>query len=149
MTTRQNRLAAPPETVDDAPQIERLMTRSLVAVTPETGIVIATRLMSASGVRHLPVFEGPRCVGLMLETDALHGLRLCAESAAGERLLTVGDLCRPAPMVRPAERRSDAARQMHAAGIDAALVTDGSQVLGIVTATDLIRSLAHDAPPPP
>ncbi len=50
-------------------------------------------------------------------------------------------------MARPVEampitaRRSDAARRM-ANGADAVLVTRGDRLLGIVTASDLIRSLA-------
>ena len=42
----------------------------------------------------------------------------------------------------PGERRSAAARRMHAAGVDACLVADGERVLGIVTATDVLTSLA-------
>jgi CBS domain-containing protein len=45
------------------------------------------------------------------------------------------------PALRLTDRRSAAAQQMHAAGTDAVLVTDGPRVLGIVTAVDLIRSL--------
>jgi CBS domain-containing protein len=33
---------------------------------------------------------------------------------------------------------------MHAGGIDAVLISDGERLLGILTATDLIRSLATE-----
>jgi CBS domain-containing protein len=149
MTTPSDRLAAPPEAVDDNPVVARLMTRHIVAIVPEATLPIALRLMSTSGVRHLPVFEGARCTGLLVETDALRGLTLVAESGDYDPVLTVRHLCRTAPAVRPHDRRSTAAQRMHDAGIDAALVTDGGQLLGIVTATDLIRSLAHASIQPP
>ena len=38
---------------------------------------------------------------------------------------------------------SDAARHMSTDVSDAVLVVDGDRVLGIVTATDLVRLLAH------
>ena len=52
---------------------------------------------------------------------------------------------RTAPVVHPDDHRSTAAEQMRATGIDAALVCEGETVVGILTATDLIRSLASEA----
>jgi CBS domain-containing protein len=149
MSNEHGRLDAPPEALDDDPVITGLMTRNIVAIVPEATVMTALQIMAASGVRHLPVFTGPLCIGLLLETDALHG-----ELVTANPRLTVRDVYRIAPTVSPTDRRSTAAQRMHDAAIDAALVTDGNRLLGIVTATDLIRSLtphtrAADAPTGP
>ncbi|MBW0133769.1 CBS domain-containing protein [Pseudonocardia abyssalis] len=143
MTRRPFRLDAPPEALDDDPPVTELMTHRIVAIVPEADLAVALRLMDAHGVRHLPVLDGERCVGLVLETDVAR-LLAGGRPEPGVPRLRVADVCRTAPALEPAARRSAAARSMHAGGIDAVLVTDGDRLLGIVTATDLIRSLAAD-----
>jgi CBS domain-containing protein len=143
MTPRPNRLAAPPETLDDDPPVTELMTHRIVAIVPEADLSVALRLMAARGVRHLPVLDGTRCVGLVLETDVARVLA-GGHPEPGVPPLRVADVCRSTPAVEPTASRSAAARRMHAEGIDAVLVTDGERLVGIVTATDLIRSLATD-----
>lgn len=140
------RIAAPPETLDDDPPVTALMTHRIVAITPDADLAVALRLMSAHGVRHLPVIDGTHCLGVLLETDVarlLAGVR----PEPGVPAPRVGALCRLAPALEPTARLSDAARRMHAEGVDAVLVTDGERLLGIVTATDLIRSLAAGRTP--
>jgi FOG: CBS domain len=144
MSTPPHRLAARPETADD-PLVTQFMSTRLVAIVPDASLVIALRLMAVQGVRHLPVLDGSRCVGLVLETDVVRGIATGPDTP-GRPPLLVGAQCRPVPTLRPHDRRSAAARRMYATGSDAVLVTDGDELLGIVTATDLIRSLAGDAP---
>ena len=136
--TEPQRLAAPPEAADDDPAVVTLMTHRLVGIVPDATVAVALRLMVQAGVRHLPVMDGQHCGGLVLETDLAEAL---IELPAGSAR-PVGDLCRPAPALGPSDRRSDAARLMRASGTDAALVVDGTRLIGIVTATDIVRSLA-------
>ena len=88
--------------------------------------------------------EGPRCLGLLLEIDVLQAIAL-ADNPLVRPPLLAGELCRTAPVVHPDDHRSTAARQMRATGIDAAVVCEDEAVIGILTATDLIRSLASEA----
>lgn len=141
MTTPTRRLAAPPEVVADDPPVRDLMTHRLVAIVSEAGPDVALRLMASTGVRHLPVMANRGCVGMVAETDVLRGL------AAGP--VSVGDLVRAVPLLRPADPRTVAAARMHAARSDVAVVVDErDRLVGILTATDLIRSLAVEALPP-
>lgn len=126
---------APPETLDDDPRITRLMTARVVAVTPDAPLRTALRLMTVEGLRHLPVLDGERCLGMVGETDLVH-----AVAVGGPPL--VGPLARPVPAVAVTTRRSAAARAMVAAGTDAVLVTEQGRLVGILTATDLLVSLA-------
>ena len=142
--TSTARLNAPPEATDDEPLVRRDMTCDVVAIAADADLLIASRTMAARRVRHLPVMDGPRCLGLLLEIDVLQALTL-ADNPLIRPPLLAGELCRAAPVVHPDDHRSTAARQMESTGIDVALVYEGEALVGILTATDLIRSLAREA----
>ena len=144
MTSSSPRLNAPPEAANDEPLVRQIMTPHVVAIATDADLLIASRTMAAERVRHLPVMDGPRCAGLLLEIDVMQALAL-ADNPLVRPPLLAGELCRTVPVVQPGDRRSAAARQMRATGIDAVLVRDGESLVGILTATDLIRSLAEDA----
>ena len=99
---------------------------------------VGLRLMAANNLRHLPVIESSRCLGVVLETDIVRAVAL------GEPQL-LGPLVRALPTVSVDERRSAAARVVLAGDVDAVLVSDGGRLVGIVTTTDLARSLAAGA----
>lgn len=142
MTTRlHDGRVAPPGTLDDDPRIASLMTTRVVAVTPDAPLHTALRLMAVEDVRHLPVLEGASCLGMVGETDLVH-----AVAVGGPAL--VGPLARPVPALPDAARRSTAARTMVAAGTDAVLVMEHERLVGILTATDLVVSLAGPPDPP-
>lgn len=128
------------------PRVAALMTRRLVAIVPEATTMVALRLMITSGVRHLPVVSGARVLGVVTETDLLHALA----DPGGDRR-PVAMLAWPAVTVGPGDDRAEASRRMWEAGADAVLVVeareDGTERLtGIVTATDVLHSLADGAP---
>jgi CBS domain-containing protein len=135
MPSQRPHLAAPPEAVDDDPAISAVMTPRIVAITPDCPLQTGLGLMAANDVRHLPVVEGSRCLGVVLETDIVRAVAI-----GGPPLL--GALVRSVPMVPVGGRRSMAARAVLAGDVDAAVVTDGDRLVGIVTSTDLVRSLA-------
>jgi CBS domain-containing protein len=121
-----------------------LMTTPVVAITADARLPVALRVMAAEHVRHLLVVDDGRCVGLLQEGEVA---RLLLGPATPREVppLPVGAACRAVPRLGPGERRSAAARRMHTAGVDACLVVDGERVLGIVTATDVLGSLATPA----
>jgi CBS domain-containing protein len=136
MDIRHDQLADPAELMGDDPPITSVMTAHLVAITPDAPLRTALRLMASNNVRHLPVLDGPHCVGVIGETDLVH-----AVAVGGPRL--VGPLARPVPMLPITARRAETAAAVLAGDVDAALVVDGARLIGIVTATDLVRSLAE------
>jgi len=137
-----NRLDAPPETLDDDPRLSRLMTTHLVGITADASAQVALNLMADAQVRHLPVLDQGTCVGLVVESD----LVLAAAEGQLDRPgapLTVAALCRPTAMLRADDRRSLAAAIMCETDIDAVLIVDGETLTGLVTSTDVVRSLAQ------
>lgn len=90
------------------------MTSRVVAVGPGSALIEALRVMDSAGVRHLPVVEGTRCVGLLTEVDTLRQLVTHAlvqpESTAR---LTAAEVCRrPAPVVPVWATRGRHAREV-------------------------------------
>jgi CBS domain-containing protein len=111
------------------------MTDRVFAVTAAVTVEDALRVMTERGVRHLPVMEGDRCVGLVCESDLLW--TLWSRGASGGR---VGDICRrPGPLVGPDDPVPLAAVRMTEGGCDAALVSCADSIVGIVTAADIVR----------
>ncbi|MBV9919307.1 MAG: CBS domain-containing protein [Pseudonocardia sp.] len=138
------RQAARPEVADDDdPFVAGLMTTPVVAIVPDAPLTVALRLLATRHVRHLPVVDGPRCLGIILDTDIAH-LLAYTPAPMGVPPLHAADLCKAAPVVRPRDRRSTAAGRMRDSNVDAALVVDGDRLVGIVTSTDLVRSIAAE-----
>lgn len=53
----------------DATPISAVMTRSLVTVAPDTTVEEAARYMATRWIRHLPVLDGERLVGMVSQRD--------------------------------------------------------------------------------
>lgn len=138
-------LAAPRGSRDDDPIISAVMTTRIVGITPDASLSTALNLMASADVRHLPVFDGNRCRGVLREADVIRYLAASPTSPADRATTPVAQVARPVPSLPVAARRSDAARCMDA-DMDAVLVTDLRGLVGIVTAADLVRSLAREAP---
>jgi acetoin utilization protein AcuB len=58
----------------DTLQVQAVMTRPVVSVTPETSIGEAASILAAHGIRCLPVLDGERLVGILTEGDVMQAL---------------------------------------------------------------------------
>ena len=143
LPTSGHRLAAPPEALDEDPPLSTVMSRDVVAIDAEARLPTALQVMATTGVRHLPVFDRGRVLGMLVETDLIRCLAAEGRPFATSVTITLRQLYRPAPELPSTARVSDAARLMSADVSDAVLVTEHGRVLGIVTATDLVRLLAR------
>lgn len=137
------RLNAPPEILDDDPPVTAVMATDVVAIDASARIPTALDIMASTGIRHLPVVERGRCLGVLVEADLVRCLAQGPGPFGGSVTTTVRQLRRPAPELPATARVSAAARLMSADTSDAVLITDRGRILGIVTATDLVRLLAR------
>jgi CBS domain-containing protein len=115
-------------------QVQRPRWRSAAAVTAR---------LTTSGLRHLVVVSGHRCVGVLSD-------RHVAAWPFGElsrRAQIVLDLLGDTrPSVTARTTAAEAARAMLDAGVDALPVVDAhNRVVGLVTGSDLLRLLADTA----
>ena len=131
-------VTSPP--ASDDPPVTDVMSRHLVGITPDAPVATALRLMARTGLRHLLVMGGQKCLGMLAEIDLLRCMAQGGALTSG-CWQVVGEIARPVEVMPGTARRSDAARRM-ANGAEAVLVASGDHLLGIVTTSDLIRSLA-------
>jgi CBS domain-containing protein len=67
----------------DEVRISDVVTRQPVTVTPDTGVEAAAELMLSSRIRHLPVVEDGRLVGVVDIGDACRGLMQALDDVGG------------------------------------------------------------------
>src|SRR5689334_13552598 len=110
MTITDARLAAPPETLDDDPPVTAVMTRDIVALEAEARLPTALHVMNAARVRHLPVVERGRRLGVLVEADLVRHLAEDPRRFGTAVTATARQLCRSVPELPPTARVSAAAR---------------------------------------
>lgn len=105
---------------------------AIVVRSTETLDVASSRMLEA-GVRHLPVVEGNRLVGMLSDRDLQpHGGYLAKTR--------VDAAMTPNPAtVTPDVATAEAARRMLDRRVRALPVVDGERVIGIVTSTDILE----------
>lgn len=144
-----HRLDAPPQTLDGDPPASSLMSDHVVGIVPDAPAQTALHLMARANVRHLPVIDGTNCVGMLLESDVLSWLSESRGSPFTAPVEWVSHICRRPPITVPLDsRRSEVTTRMVIGEMDAVLVADNGRIVGIITATDLVRSLAKQHPAP-
>ena len=113
--------------------VREVMTRALVTIGLDTPSEKARGLMDDHRIRHLPVVEDGRLVGLVSDRDVRSASHHPAALAA--QIMTA----RPVT-VTPETRVEHAARLMLDGGFGSLPVVDGDTLTGIVTYTDLLRA---------
>jgi acetoin utilization protein AcuB len=125
------------------PLIESIMTPSPLAVEKEVSVQQAQRLMMEHKIRHLPVVEQERAIGILSDRDIALAL-LVNHGMETANTLKVGDICTlEAFSVKVSDSLDDVAFTMAEKQIGSALVIDGEKLVGIFTATDACEYLGH------
>jgi acetoin utilization protein AcuB len=116
--------------------VRDVMTRELVTIDSATPCDTARRLMIDRRIRHLPVVDAGRLVGMLSDRDV--------RAADGRgRLVAREIMTAPALTVTSATAVERAARRMLDAGVGALAVVDGGTLAGIVTHVDLLHAFAQ------
>jgi CBS domain-containing protein len=132
-------------------RVRDIMTSPAIVVTPETTLPVATALMKDKQIRHLPVVENGRVVGMVSRGDLREASISASINADQYELhfmlnrLTVGKLMTrkvftvtpDAPVVHVAELMTE----NKIAGLP--VVDPEGVVIGIVTESDLLKMLAR------
>ena len=119
--------------------IENFMTRSVLTIGTKSPLTEAHRLMNEHAIRHLPVLEGGRLVGMLSQRD-LHLIETLKDVVPKEVLVEEA-MSQDAYTVAPEAPLEDVAREMALHKYGSAVVAQGKQVLGIFTTTDALRAL--------
>jgi len=119
--------------------IEIFMTRSVHTIGTKAPLADAHRMMNDHGIRHLPVLEGGRLVGMLSQRD-LHLIETLRDVDPKEVLVEEA-MSQDAYTVVPEAPLAGVAREMAQHKYGSAVILRGSQVLGIFTTTDALRAL--------
>jgi acetoin utilization protein AcuB len=133
--------------------IDKSMTRDVVTVSPETGILAAQTLMAQNGIRHLPVVvEGDILVGIVTDRDIRSAMPSTVlsepEKATEERRLAamkVKDIMTTNVVtVSPTQTLEDALLMMQNLKVGAFPVVDlEGKLKGIISVRDLMRAFVN------
>lgn len=125
------------------------MTGEVITASPETTLAEALKLTRQHRIRHLPVVEGKRLVGLVTERD----LRLAVPPAGTvpekerQKILDTKKLedlmVREMITTTPITPVEDAAKLLYEHKIGCLPVLDGKELVGILTETDLLRAFVE------
>ena len=123
--------------------VDSIMSRELVTVTPALPLQEAARRMSAGHVGAALVLDGERLVGILTERDIL---RAFADQSEGA--MRVADWMTPNPeTIAPSETAGQAGVLMIHGGFRHLPVVEGETVVGIVSIRDLMRRVIDDESP--
>jgi CBS domain-containing protein len=119
------------------------MSRDLLSADADLALSEAAERMCAKDVGAMLVLDGERLVGILTERDVLRAVG----AGAGESA-TVGDwMTRNPETIDPDETTKQAAILMIHGGFRHLPVTEGEQVVGMLSIRDLMRIVLEDAVP--
>ena len=128
-------------------QIRKLMHTDLVTLQADEPLIEAVEATASERIRHIPVLEGEQLVGIVSMSDIRHATPspLIEGNEADYRKILhetpVRRIMRRAPItVPPNATLASVVRRMVDHKIGAVLVTDGEQLVGIVSELDILRS---------
>lgn len=124
-----------------SPPIREFMSEQPITIGKDQTVAFANRRMHEAGVRHLPVLDQGKVIGMISERDIalIEGLpgtdteALRVEEAMSDEPYTVAP---DAPL-------ADVAAKMAAKKLGSAIVAEKEHVLGVFTTTDALRALAE------
>ncbi|MFC4119830.1 HPP family protein [Nonomuraea zeae] len=123
-----------------------VMSRVLVAVKAEESSLMAWELMRRAGVHHLPVVDGRRVLGILTREQ------LAASWSGGPQEQSNRQVSRliegeRGPSVPPEAPLARIAAIMLGTGCDAVPVLSGGDLIGMVTARDVLSAVAGRTEP--
>lgn len=122
-------------------RVRDAMTRDVVTLGPEASAAEAWALLTERGIRHLPICEGGRIVGIVSDRD-LRDVRGGGRESDSPRWVRVGEIMtRDLVTIGPLDTIDHAAREIYDRKIDCLPVVDEGGLIGIITSSDLMRTL--------
>jgi acetoin utilization protein AcuB len=119
--------------------IHHYMTRDPRVVAPTDSLHRARQVMHATGIRHLPVLESEKVVGIVTDRD----IQLIESCGRAVDTLPVSEAMTPEPfVVRPDAPLTSVARVMAERKYGSAVVVEDGRLVGIFSVVDALHALA-------
>ena len=127
--------------------VKQRMTTNPFTVTPDQSIPDALSVMTERGVRHLPVVEGRRVVGVISRNDIAAASPSKATTLSAQEAtyliskLKVGKVMSTPPVViSPEALLEEAAVILRDGKIEMLPVVEGDELIGVITESDILDS---------
>jgi|SRR5450759_1971138 acetoin utilization protein AcuB len=121
--------------------VRDIMRSPVVTIPPGTRLQDAYRIMRDKAIRHLPVLEGGRLLGVVTDRDLRLATSALAPSPFPPGSVVSAVMSKNPLTADPSDPVEDAARTMRERKIGCLPVVDGEKVIGIVTGLDLLDAL--------
>lgn len=123
------------------PHIQKYMTTSPHSVGPEQTLATAHSMMREHHIRHLPVLQGGKLVGMLTERDVA---LIASMQGASEKITTVEDaMSSDVYAVTPDAPLDEVASEMAEKKYGSTVVLQNNKIVGIFTTTDVCRALSE------
>ena len=126
--------------------VREIMTGSPVTLKPEDTLDLANNVISLGRIRHIPVVEDGRLIGLLSERDLIgaatieiFGLKQKRKSALLKTVLIKDVMKKRVISVKPDTPIKDAAHLMADKKIGCVPVVESGTLVGLLTTTDILR----------
>jgi len=127
---------------DAATRLADIMTRTVLAITPDSTLQEAHEMMREARIHHLVVMRAGRVAGVLSERD-LDRAR-ASHYTTGDDAWTVEELMSTRVVVGSPEMTvRDAARALRGNSVGCLPIVEGRQLVGIITTSDLLELLAR------
>lgn len=126
--------------------VEELMQVKVISLHPGDSVLMALETAKTYRIRHLPVVEGGKLVGIVSDRDLrdVSPSVLCPERPEILETMRVRDIMKTRVItVHPLDTIDEAARLMYDHRIGCLPVVRGDEMVGIVTETDLLRAIVE------
>ena len=125
-------------------RVRDAMTREVATVGPEAGVGEAWGLCRERGIRHLPVVEGGKVIGIVSDRD-LRDVSPPRDTLDQENTLGYARvreiMTAEVVTAHPLDTIEHAARVIHEHGFNCLPVEADGELAGIITSSDLVRTL--------
>lgn len=132
-------------------KVSELMSKDVKTIERNDELSIADDIMKMERIRHLPVVEGGRLVGMLTQRDLLHAALSTAmgfgQKASDEFLKTVPAkevMTDEVITIAPSEDVKKAAQLMLERKIGCLPVVEGGKLVGLVTESDFVKLALAD-----
>jgi CBS domain-containing protein len=126
--------------------VREIMIDSPVTLKPDDTLKLANDVISLGRIRHIPIVENGKLVGVLSERDMIgaaanriFGLKHKTRSALLRTLLIKDIMKKRLLTIEPDTKIKDAARLMAAKKIGCLPVVSGDALVGLITTTDVLR----------
>lgn len=119
--------------------VEEFTTPNPITATAHSKVEELARVMKEHGIRHIPILQNDKVVGIVSERDlkVIAGLKMLEKS-----LLTAADIMSIDPVTVDSSTMLDqVAFEMSEKKIGSVIVTENDELLGIFTVTDALNAL--------